>query len=59
MIRAERESEANVLGDILRGWFGPDVGLPGTRFQVEFNLDGEMLQMTPVRDVPVVAHGKS
>ena len=32
-----RESDLNVLPDILRGWFGPDAGLPGTKFEVCFD----------------------
>ncbi|MFM8251655.1 MAG: DEAD/DEAH box helicase family protein, partial [Planctomycetota bacterium] len=48
LIHSERDSKANVLGDILRGWFGTDVGLPGTRFDVEFTIDGDQLWMAPV-----------
>jgi hypothetical protein len=32
-----RSSDLNVLPDILRGWFGPDAGLPGTKFEVCFD----------------------
>lgn len=53
VIRADRDSEVNVLGDILRGWFGPDVGLPGTRFEVEFTLEGDKLHMAPINSQPV------
>jgi superfamily II DNA or RNA helicase/HKD family nuclease/diadenosine tetraphosphate (Ap4A) HIT family hydrolase len=28
------DSDKNVLSKILRGWFGPDIGLPGTDFKV-------------------------
>ncbi len=35
------EGETNVLPDILRGWFGDDVGQPGTRFQVVFVREAE------------------
>ncbi|HND52667.1 MAG TPA: DUF3427 domain-containing protein, partial [Pirellulaceae bacterium] len=36
VVRTAPDSEVNVLGDLMRTWFGPDAGLPGTRFQVEF-----------------------
>src|SRR4030095_14354393 len=31
-------SPRNELPALLRGWFGPDAGLPGTSFQVGFEL---------------------
>lgn len=35
-------STRNQLGELLRGWFGPDAGLPGTAFQVHFvHRDGQ------------------
>lgn len=38
----------NQLGDLLRDWFGPDAGLPGTDFKVRFErLDGQW-QANPV-----------
>jgi superfamily II DNA or RNA helicase/HKD family nuclease/diadenosine tetraphosphate (Ap4A) HIT family hydrolase len=38
----EPGSEENALPAILRGWFGPDAGAPGTRHQVALRLqDGE------------------
>ena len=30
------DEKANLLPSILRGWFGPDAGQPGTLHQVEF-----------------------
>jgi hypothetical protein len=30
----------NALPALLRDWFGPDAGLPGTNFEVEFNCEG-------------------
>ena len=34
----------NELPTLLREWFGPDAGLPGTSFEVEFSfIDGEWL----------------
>ena len=35
------DGEENVLHEVLRGWFGADAGLPGTRFEVLFERDGE------------------
>ena len=50
VIRPSQESEDNILGDILRNWFGPNAGQPGTRFQVEFRrVDGKWT-MQPVRE---------
>lgn len=51
VIRTDRELETNVIGDILRNWFGPDAGQPGTRFQVEFQRVSDQLEMKPVRPV--------
>lgn len=41
--------EGNVLADILRGWFGPDAGLPGTAQRVSFVRIGDVLMMSPAR----------
>jgi len=35
-VMRQEEGGANVLAEILRGWFGDDAGQPGTRFQVAF-----------------------
>ncbi len=48
VIRTNRESQDNILAEILRGWFGPDVGRPGTRYEVVFEIAGDELRMTPV-----------
>lgn len=37
-----------MLAEILREWFGPDAGQPGTRFQVAFETAGDSLNMQPV-----------
>ena len=38
---ADSADEQNQLPALLREWFGPDAGLPGTGFEVEFNsIDG-------------------
>lgn len=34
-------SQENVLPRVLRGWFGPDAGLPGTSFRVSLDNDSE------------------
>lgn len=46
--RTDRESEQNVLAEIVRGWFGPDAGRPGTRYEVAFDRAGDRLKMEPV-----------
>jgi hypothetical protein len=48
---ARREgSSANVLADVLRGWFGDTAGLPGTGFKVRL-VEGEGgWVLSPVRD---------
>jgi hypothetical protein len=35
VLRETQESRVNILGDILRGWYGPTVGQAGTRFEVQ------------------------
>ncbi|MDC0292637.1 hypothetical protein OAL29_01895, partial [Candidatus Binatia bacterium] len=40
----------NILGTVLRRWFGPDVGLPGTRFEVVFHrAESGEIQLSPVK----------
>lgn len=43
-----RGAEENVLGEVLRGWFGEDAGRPGTRHQVEFLERGGRWSLAPV-----------
>jgi hypothetical protein len=38
-----------VLAEILRGWFGPNAGQPGTRFQVVIEAGEDGWIMSPVR----------
>jgi hypothetical protein len=38
----------NELPTLLREWFGPDAGLPGTSFEVEFHRDGDAWQVAAV-----------
>ena len=40
----------NELPTLLREWFGPDAGLPGTSFQVEFHRDGDAWHIAPLRE---------
>jgi SOS-response transcriptional repressor LexA len=37
----------NELPTLLREWFGPDAGLPGTSFEVEFHRDGDAWHIAP------------
>jgi SOS-response transcriptional repressor LexA len=38
----------NGLPTLLREWFGPDAGLPGTSFEVEFHRDGDAWHVSPI-----------
>jgi hypothetical protein len=39
--------ERNRLPEILRGWFGPDAGLPGTRHEVTLEKSDDVWQLRP------------
>jgi SOS-response transcriptional repressor LexA len=39
----------NGLPTLLREWFGPDAGLPGTSFEVEFHREGDAWCIAPLR----------
>jgi transposase len=45
----------NGLPALLRDWFGPDAGLPGTSFEVAFAFDGTGWHASPARNA---GHGK-
>jgi SOS-response transcriptional repressor LexA len=48
----------NALPTLLREWFGPDAGLPGTSFEVEFHRDGPNWHVAPIAPKsPVRKHG--
>jgi hypothetical protein len=36
-----QESRVNILGDLLRGWYGSTVGQRGTRFEVQLVEDAD------------------
>jgi superfamily II DNA or RNA helicase/diadenosine tetraphosphate (Ap4A) HIT family hydrolase len=46
----EPGSDTNVLPAILRDWFGPDAGLPGTDYKVACEAGEDGWILTPVRD---------
>lgn len=46
-VARRREDGYNELPAILRGWFGPDAGLPGTNHQVVLKWDGKHYELTP------------
>jgi superfamily II DNA or RNA helicase len=51
-------SARNELPGLLRAWFGPDAGLPGTSFQVRFERAAtDMYQLVPVRHQTAPAPG--
>lgn len=43
-------SEQNELPTVLRGWFGPNAGLPGTNFMVVCEPQGEGYSIRPMQD---------
>jgi superfamily II DNA or RNA helicase/HKD family nuclease len=45
-------SESNVLPEVLRRWFGPDAGRPGTTHVVQFTRAGEGYQLAPLAATP-------
>lgn len=47
-------SEQNELPALMRRWFGPDAGAPGTGFFVSFKRTGDRLTLTPIN--PVEGH---
>jgi hypothetical protein len=42
-------SPENELPVLMREWFGPDAGLPGTDFRVAFEPEGEAYRLAPLR----------
>ncbi len=47
-----KDSSKNVLSNVLRQWFGVNVGLPGTNFHVRFRESREGFLMEPVETGP-------
>ena len=45
--KLRRRNAANVLGDVLKRWFGPDAGRPGTSHSVRFELRPDGYCMIP------------
>ena len=45
---AEEENSTNILPQLLREWFGPDAGLPGTNFQVKCEHTNDGFIVTPL-----------
>lgn len=45
-------TKTNELPTLLRDWFGPDAGLPGTNFQVEFAVANNQWSLRPLIDAP-------
>ena len=48
VVRESQDSKKNVLGDILRSWYGPTVGQAGTRFEVQIVQDADGWQLRKV-----------
>ena len=47
-VAAPRGQKSNQLPDLLRQWFGPHAGLPGTAFQVRFQRQGDSWTIVPL-----------
>ncbi|MFN9720472.1 MAG: DEAD/DEAH box helicase family protein [Planctomycetota bacterium] len=47
-VAAPEGEKANQLSELLRNWFGPNAGLPGTGFVVRFTKDAEAWAAAPV-----------
>ena len=43
----DESTGSNILPDLMRGWFGEDAGLPGTRYQVAFKRDDGRYLLAP------------
>lgn len=50
VVRESEEKDENVIGDLMRGMFGPDAGKPGTRYEVRFHEDAGELVMEPTAE---------
>ena len=48
----------NELPTLLREWFGPDAGLPGTSFEVEFHREGDAWHIAPLSARKPVAQAR-
>jgi superfamily II DNA or RNA helicase/diadenosine tetraphosphate (Ap4A) HIT family hydrolase/HKD family nuclease/SOS-response transcriptional repressor LexA len=47
-VAAPEGETSNQLSDLLRNWFGPNAGLPGTGFVVRFTKEGDTWSVSPV-----------
>ena len=47
-VAAPEGETSNQLSDLLRNWFGPNAGLPGTGFVVRFTKEGDAWAAAPV-----------
>lgn len=47
-VAAPEGATSNQLSDLLRRWFGPNAGLPGTGFVVRFTREGDLWLASPV-----------
>jgi hypothetical protein len=47
-VAGPKGADANELGELMRDWFGPDAGMPGTGFKVLFQLASEGWSAKPV-----------
>ncbi len=50
-VAREPGGDQNILPQLMRSWFGPDAGLPGTYFQVRFSHEPDGLHIAPLNRV--------
>jgi len=46
---------ANLMGEVMRGWFGPEAGKPGSKAHVQFRKQGEVWVLEPVTEAEAAA----
>lgn len=57
-VAAPEGQKTNQLSDLLRKWFGPNSGLPGTGFVVRFTKDGDVWSTAPVATADELPHSE-
>lgn len=57
-VAAPEGEKINQLSDLLRKWFGPNTGLPGTGFVVRFTKDGDLWSASPVATAGELSHSE-
>jgi superfamily II DNA or RNA helicase/diadenosine tetraphosphate (Ap4A) HIT family hydrolase/HKD family nuclease/phage repressor protein C with HTH and peptisase S24 domain len=58
-VAAPDGEKTNQLSDLLRNWFGPNAGLPGTGFVVRFTKEGDVWSASPVSPAGEVVNSEA